>query len=117
MNLCRKLRLRDLYGKMLWAIKYYFNCIGLRHVKLYVVGSLAKNEEACIENDYVKVSDLDLLAFADTTAYVKCLLLNCYEYVSKSLSHLLFKRNIETETSISFFLICYIGSAFVNSIP
>jgi hypothetical protein len=119
MSSCRKLQLRELYGKILWAIRILFELIGLRNIAIYVIGSLAKNEEYCIENNkYIKISDLDLIVFADTISFVKCVLLNCHRYVFRYLSHLLSQKNIRTHISVTFlpYLLYRIGFLKPNTI-
>jgi hypothetical protein len=103
MSSCGKLQLRELYEKILWAIRILFEFIGLRNIAIYVIGSLAKNEEYCIENEYIEISDLDLIVFTDTISFVKCMLLDCHKYTSRYLSCFLSQKNIRTYISVSFF--------------
>jgi hypothetical protein len=118
MSSCGKLQLRELYGKILWAIRILFEFIGLRNIAIYAIGSLAKNEEYCIENEYIEISDLDLIVFADTTSFVKCVLLDCHKYASRYLSRFLSQKNIRTNISVSFlpYLLYRIGFLKPNTI-
>jgi hypothetical protein len=103
---------------MLWAIRILFKFVGLRNIAIYVIGSLAKNEEYCIENEYIEISDLDLIVFADTTSFVKCVLLDCHKYASRYLSRLLSQKNIRTHISVTFlpYLLYRIGFLKPNTI-
>jgi hypothetical protein len=118
MGSCEKLQLRELYGKILWAIRILFEFIGLKNIAIYAVGSLAKNEEYCVENEYIEISDLDLIVFADTMSFAKCVLLNCHKYASRYLSCLLSQKNIRTYIFVSFlpYLLYRIGFLKPNTI-
>jgi len=118
MSSCGKLQLRELYGKILWAIRILFKFVGLRNIAIHVIGSLAKNEEYCIENEYIEISDLDLIVFADTISFVKCILLDCHKYASRYLSRLLSQKNIRTHISVTFlpYLLYRIGFLKPNTI-
>jgi len=115
--------LYEIYGRVLWGINEYLRSLKLSRLVLYVIGSIAKGEPSCTKvcNDlgrcFLMISDLDLLAFANISTYLKCILLHCDHYV-KRLERLFLKKNIDFHISLSLAppLVYRLGLSKLNTI-